>query len=111
MYVKTLNDQKNGWKWKNVCIFHFANGKDMTLFMQHIRQHSKDPEEKLLAYFVNGVRYITESTVKSGNGWELQSRYINISGFSSGYGRSPCYRDYNYVYVFSVWCTEVFEEM
>ena len=57
-----LGNQKNGWK--NVCIFHFANGEDIACPIRalgrrfcHIRQHSKDPEEKLSAYFVNGVRY------------------------------------------------------
>lgn len=57
-----LSNQKNGWK--NVCIFHFANGDDVTCPIRalgrrycHIRAHSSDSEEKLSAYFVNGVRY------------------------------------------------------
>ena len=57
-----LSNQKNGWK--NVCIFHFSNGDDVTCPIRalgrrycHIRQYSSDTEEKLSAYFVNGVRY------------------------------------------------------
>ena len=57
-----LSNQKNGWK--NVCIFHFANGDAVTCPIRalgrrycHIRSHSTDPEEKLSAYFVNGVKY------------------------------------------------------
>ena len=57
-----LSNQKNGWK--NVCIFHFANGEDIACPIRalgrrycHIRAYSTDPEEKLSAYFVNGVRY------------------------------------------------------
>ena len=58
-----LSNQKNGWK--NVCIFHFANGDAITCPIMalarrfvHIRQHA--PEEyldlPLSSYFVNGVR-------------------------------------------------------
>lgn len=57
-----LSNQKNGWK--NVCIFHFSNGEDVTCPVKalgrrycHIRAYSQDPEEKLSAYFVNGVKY------------------------------------------------------
>ena len=57
-----LSNQKNGWK--NVCIFHFSNGDDVTCPIRalgrrycHIRQYSNDKEEKLSSYFVNGVRY------------------------------------------------------
>ena len=57
-----LSNQKNGWK--NVCIFHFANGEDIACPIRalgrrycHIRDNSTNPEEKLSAYFVNGVRY------------------------------------------------------
>ena len=65
-----LSNQKNGWK--NVCIFHFANGEDITCPIRalgrrycHIRQHSNDTDEKLSAYFVNGVRmYLKDSEVR-----------------------------------------------
>ena len=57
-----LSNQKNGWK--NICIFHFANGDAVTCPIRalgrrycHIRSHSIDPEEKLSAYFVNNVRF------------------------------------------------------
>lgn len=57
-----LSNQKNGWK--NVCIFHFSNGDDVSCPIRalgrrycHIRKHSADKNEKLSAYFVNGVRY------------------------------------------------------
>ena len=57
-----LSNQKNGWK--NICIFHFSNGEEVACPVRalgrrycHIRTHSNNKEEKLSAYFVNGVRY------------------------------------------------------
>ena len=58
-----LGNQKNGWK--NVCVFHFANGDAILCPVRalgrryvHICAHSpSNPKEKLSAYFVNGKRF------------------------------------------------------
>ena len=54
-----LGNQKNGWK--NVCVFHHANGDEICCPVKalgrlyvHIQAHTKSPTEKLSAYFVKG---------------------------------------------------------
>lgn len=57
-----LSNQKNGWK--NVCIFHFSNGDAINCPVRalarrflHVKQHAKNENEKLSAYWVKGKRF------------------------------------------------------
>ena len=62
-----LSNQKNGWK--NVCIFHFANGDDITCLVRalgqryvHIRQHTNKKSISLSTYFVQGCKHNLKDT-------------------------------------------------
>ena len=67
-----LLNQKNGWK--NVCIFHHANGDDITYPTRalgrrysHIRQHTTDTSISMSTYFVEGCkRHLKDTDVSAG---------------------------------------------
>ena len=67
-----LSNQKNGWK--NVCIFHHANGDDITYPTRalgrrysHIRQHITDTSISMSTYFVEGCKqHLKDTAVSAG---------------------------------------------
>ena len=65
-----LSNQKNGWK--NVCIFHFANGDGIYCPVRalgrrviHLRQNNATPGTRLSAYWLDGTKYhLTDKDVR-----------------------------------------------
>lgn len=84
-----LTNQKNGWK--NVCVFHFTNEEEVLCPVRalgrryvHIRGNAANDEEKLSAYWVNGVRFtlkdrqVSEALKLAGTTLDYPSRGIPI---------------------------------